>query len=349
MKKLFILSLTILIVAFVHQIFIIDSHINWQLKVFHQVHKVPSKIFGLGSTFNRARFFFLSRILFPDRLSTGGKYVNGVLIEEITVNSRWKEDPTEEKQFTIKIYIPKTETKNKKLPVMVNIHGGGFVIDYDDNKSLDLAKEGMLVIQVWYRLAPEYKYPTALEDCYSALLWLSETNNDLITKYADLERIAVIGDSAGGNLASLMPFLARERNFSGKISHQVLIYPTMVSKQTTESKEQFKYGYVLSKESMDWFLDQYIPHEHLYENPLVNPSKNTNFTAIPSTLLILASDDVLNSEGRHYSELLKSHGVPVEVSEYTSVHGFYSIGRNPDETQAFRKIIAYLKQYKFIR
>jgi acetyl esterase len=352
MKKLFIFSFIILLCSFLFLIFIKDTHIRWQHKLFHYISIFGNKLFGVGSTFNRARYFLLSRLIYKDRSTTRGQFINNILIEELTIHSRWHEDPHDDKQFTIKLYIPRQSHSGQKLPVMIYIHGGGFVIDYDDDKSFQLAKEGMFVISVWYRLAPEYKYPAALEDCYSTLLWLNETNNDLIKKYADLNRISLIGDSAGGNLASLVPFVARERKFPHKISHQVLIYPTTITKGFTESSEKYKEeGYVLNKYLMDWFIDQYIPQEqeHLYDSPFVNPAKNTNFTNIPHSFFILATHDPLYSEGKHYAELLKSNGVNVDVEEYESIHGFWSICKTDEESDAFRKIIDYLKRHEFIR
>lgn len=351
MKKLYIISFIILICSFIFMIFLKDQHIRWEHKLFHYISNFGNKVFGVGGTFNRARYFLLSRLIYKDRSTTRGQFVNNILIEELTIHSRWNEDPYEDTRFTIKIYIPRPSNSAQKLPVMIYIHGGGFVIDYDDDKSFQLANQGILVISVWYRLAPEYKYPSALEDCYSTLLWLSETNNDLIKNYADLNRISIIGDSAGGNLASLIPFVARERKLPLTISHQILIYPTLINKELNESNQKFKENsYVLNKHLMDWYIDQYIPQdqEHLYQSPFVNPAKNTDFRNIPPSFIVLATYDPLYSEGKHYSELLKSHGVKVEVEEYKSIHGFWSICKSDEETDAFTKIIDYLKRHRFI-
>jgi acetyl esterase len=347
-KNLIFYSFGILLLAIIFFIFIKDPHIRWQHKILHYASEALGKLSGVGGSFNREIFsIFISKFFAPSKYHTGGKYINDVLIEEITVLSRWKLDPAENKQFKIHMYVPKTYSK--KLPVMINIHGGGFVHEYNDGKSFEFAKEGMIVISVWYRLAPEHKYPTALEDCYSTLVWLNETNNDLVMKYADLDKIVVMGDSAGGNLAALLPFIVKERNYPRNISHQILIYPTMASKNETESNIKYREsGYLINTILIEWFLDQYLPHEHLLENPLVNPSKNTNFSSIPPALIILARFDPLYSEGKHYAELLKSHKINVQVEEYDSIHGFCAVSGTSEEIDAYNKIVTYLKNNKFL-
>ncbi len=337
----------------VYFLLIKDSHIRVEYKLTHYLTYLLAPLVGTGGKFNRNRFEALYNHLMPARTPTQGKFVNGVQIEEVEIHSDFEKNLKDQKSFKVQLFLnenfAKNKNKNQKLPVLIYIHGGGFVKSFNYKNDIHFAKEGMLVVSIMYRLAPEHRFPTAVEDCYSTMIWLNDSQNSLIKTYADLERISIIGDSAGGNLAAILPHLLRERSFPRKISHQILVYPTMNTKEETESKTRLgKSAYILSADMLDWFMQQYIIDEEHYHNPLVNPMKNKDFSNIPQTLVLLATEDILYSEGKAYADLLRSKGVKVEIEEFKSVHGFYCIMDYPEEKLAREKIVQYFKRNKFI-
>lgn len=341
----------ILISAFVYNIFVIDPHLNWKIKLTHYLGELFAKYIGLRGNFSRDRLNKLkdSGLLFAKHKTTNSNYINGVLIEDAKITSIWSKELDKNITINAQVFHPEL-FKNEKLPVMLHIHGGGFVIDTPWDRSNEFCKLGMIVVSLDYRLAPEYKFPTALEDAYSALSFIFDKKHPLLEK-ADLSKVVVIGDSAGGNLAATLANAAlyRRPNKNLKISHQILIYPTMVHRNMTESKTKFQNGYILSKSTLDWFHEQYIENEEDYNNPLANPLMSKSFENLPPTLIILATDDILHSEGLIYGEALKKANVEVEIKEYISVHGFFSFfGLDAEEIEAFNYISDYLRRNRLI-
>jgi acetyl esterase len=214
------------------------------------------------------------------------------------------------------------------------------------DRSTEFAKLGMIVVKLHYRLAPEHRFPTAVEDSYSTLSYIFKKEHELLEK-ADLSRVVIIGDSAGGNLSAVLPLLARDRGLTTdvKISHQILIYPTMLQRNSPESYTKYANGYLLSKNVMFWINDQYLDDEKHYNNPYANPLKAESLENLPSALIILATDDILYDDGKMYGEALKQANVTVEFKEYVSAHGFFGfLGLNAEEIEAFYYIRDYLKR-----
>jgi len=171
-------------------------------------------------------------------------------------------------KIPIRIYQP---SKNKNRPVFVFYHGGGFVtrsIESHDCVCRRLAQiNDVLVVSVGYRLAPEFSFPIPHQDCYDATIWVSEN----IQNYnGNPEKIIVGGDSAGGNLATVVSILARDLK-GPKIAYQVLIYPTTDARLQFPSIEKFGKKYFLTKELMQWFVNNYLPNEEDKLNPLASP------------------------------------------------------------------------------
>ncbi len=212
-------------------------------------------------------------------------------------------------------------------PALVYFHGGGFVfgnLDTHDAVCRAIAKQsGAVVVSVDYRLAPEHKFPAAVEDSYAATVWVAANAERL---GIDASRIAVGGDSAGGNLAIVVAMRCRDAG-GPALSAQVLIYPvTDSSSLETTSHREFAEGYFLTRAAMDWFTGHYLASpdqkRHLEVSPLLAP----NLSGLPPALVITAEFDPLRDEGEAYAQRLEQAGVPVTVSRYPGmIHGFVSM------------------------
>jgi acetyl esterase len=217
-------------------------------------------------------------------------------------------------------------TTGKALPVLVYFHGGGWVIgslDTHDDLCRRLAVEsGCMVISVGYRLAPEHKFPAAVDDAFAATRWISKHAFRL---GGDSKRLAVGGDSAGGNLAAAVALLAREAG-GLPISYQLLIYPVATQDFTLPSMTAHGEGYLLTKTGMQWFWNHYVrtpaDAKDLRASPLLAPSHKD----LPPAFVALAEYDILRDEGVAYARKLEQAGVPVRLEEYAGmIHGFASM------------------------
>lgn len=228
-----------------------------------------------------------------------------------------------EAQIPLRIYKPQGEGP---FPVVLFFHGGGWVLftlnNYDSIATHLCALAQCVVVSVDYRLAPEHKFPAAVTDCYDATLWAAE---HIVEYGGDPARMALAGDSAGGNLAAVTAIQLRDRS-GPKISGQVLLYPaTDYYKSNWGSYREFAEGFGLTYADMDWFWAQYLssPEEGL--NPLVAPIHTPDLSNLPPTFLMVAGNDLLRDEGIAYANRLKAAGTPVELSEYSEmIHGFIS-------------------------
>lgn len=211
------------------------------------------------------------------------------------------------------------------LPALVYFHGGGWVIgDLDTHDALcrTLANEtGARVIAVDYRLAPEHKFPAAADDAYAAVKWV-ETN--AATLAIDPNRIAVAGDSAGGNLAAVVSLMAKQKG-GPRIVHQLLIYPVTQWKADTGSMSSFAEGYFLERKTMHWFFDQYASGADASDwrlSPLAAP----DVAGLPRAYIVTAGFDPLRDEGKAYADKLNRAGVAAVYIDYPGmVHGFFNM------------------------
>jgi acetyl esterase len=178
------------------------------------------------------------------------------------------------------------------------------------------------VVSVDYRLAPEHKYPAAVEEAYAATQWVAENAERF---QGDAAHIAVGGDSAGGNLATVVSLMARDRGGPALV-YQLLVYPvTDVSALDTGSYRDYGEKYALFKDTMAWFRDHYLVHERDRQNPLVSPLLAQDLSGLPPTLVATAEFDVLRDEGYAYAQRLERAGVPTTYICYGGmVHGFLS-------------------------
>jgi acetyl esterase/lipase len=226
-------------------------------------------------------------------------------------------------EIPIRIY---QASKKEKLPVIMFFHGGGFVlrdIDSHDKLCRRIARDNeTLVISVDYRLAPEYKFPTGVYDAYDATVWAAQHAE----KYnGDASRLVVMGDSAGGNLATVVSMLARDQN-GPKIAHQVLIYPCTDGTLSSPTVDQYGEGYFLTKKIMEWFIDHYKSREEDIIDPRMSPVFAEDFSNLPPAFIFTAEYDPLKGEAKVYADHLKNAGNKVIYKEYSGmIHGFLSM------------------------
>lgn len=221
--------------------------------------------------------------------------------------------------ITIRIYRPKTM---RQLPIIVYYHGGGWVIN-DINTShescIQLAqKTEHIVVSVDYRLAPEYKFPTPLNDAFDAFQWVVQ-NRELLHSNG---QISVAGDSAGGNLATAVALLAKEQHL--KIRSQILLYPVTNLQFDTVSYECYQSGFGLDRDVMKWFGKHYVNGMDDYNNPLVSPLL-ADVTNLPRTFIVAAEYDVLHDEVVAFANKLRASNIDVELHEAAGlVHSYFT-------------------------
>jgi acetyl esterase len=232
-------------------------------------------------------------------------------------------------------------------PVLVYFHGGGWVLgNLNSHESVcrALANESKsIVVAVDYRLAPENPFPAAAEDAHAAVSWVAGHAAEIS---GDPARVAVGGDSAGGNLAAAACLMAKDRR-GPQIASQVLAYPITNCDFNTTSYEQFAKGYFLTRDEMQWYWDQYVPSPDARLNPYASPCLRRDLDGLPPALVITAECDVLRDEGEAYAKQLESAGNEVQLSRYPGmIHGF--IRRYPffDQGQAaIREISEWLRNH----
>lgn len=224
----------------------------------------------------------------------------------------------------VRLYTP-VAAGSGALPVLVYFHGGGWVIgDLETHDALcrSLANEaGCKVVAVDYRLAPEHRFPAAAEDAYAAVAWVEKNASSI---GVDPNRIAVAGDSAGGNLAAVVSLMARDQK-GPRIVFQLLIYPVTDSHVDTGSYRDFASGYFLERDSMVWFFDHYVGAGDR-SDPRLAPLKAKSLAGLPAAYVVTAGFDVLRDEGRAYAEAMRAAGVAVEYVNYDGmIHGFFNL------------------------
>ena len=208
-------------------------------------------------------------------------------------------------------------------PVAVYFHGGGWVVgsvDTHDSYCRLLANASQtIVVSVDYRLAPEHKYPAAAEDAYAATCWTAENAAEF---GGDSRRLAVVGDSAGGNLAAVAALLCRDRG-GPALAYQVLIYPITDADFQTSSYTECADGYMLTRDAMIWFWRQYLADETQAVEPYVSPLRAESLADLPPALVLTAEYDPLRDEGEAYARRLEEAGVAVTAKCYAGmIHGF---------------------------
>jgi acetyl esterase len=221
----------------------------------------------------------------------------------------------------LKVFNP-VQPGQVKLPVWVYLHGGGFCHGgYDTRNNFCKAiatRVNCVVFSVSYRLAPENKFPAAPNDCYEAINWIAKNAEQF---GGDGNRLAVGGESAGGNLSAVMAIMSRDKG-GPKIAHQTLLYPVVDAGVERDSIKKFGSGFMLDKDLMDAFHGSYIPESADKTNPYLSPLY-ANHKDLAPALVITAGYDPLVDEGDLYAEKLKQAGVPVVHKRYDNmIHDF---------------------------
>jgi acetyl esterase len=210
------------------------------------------------------------------------------------------------------------------LPGLVFFHGGGFVVgslDSHDRTCRALArKAGVVVVSVDYRLAPEHKFPAAVEDAVAATRWVLANASSL---GIDSAAVAVGGDSAGGTLAAVVAQALRGEE--RQPTFQLLLYPLTDVRGGTPSRDWFREGYFLTARSIDWYIQNYIPDVAQHTDPRASPILAGDLSRLPPALVVTAGFDPLRDEGRNYADQMRAAGVAVEyLCSDGSMHGFFS-------------------------
>jgi acetyl esterase len=242
----------------------------------------------------------------------------------------------------VRIYTPRGDAP---FPVVVFLHGGGWVVgdlDTHDVMCRILAHEaGSVVVAVHYRLAPEHRYPAAAEDAHTAAVWAHEHAAEW---GGDPGRMAVCGDSAGGNLSAVVALMARDRG-GPPLRFQVLIYPVVDAGRNSVSYNDPETSQLLTREGMDWFWSNYLSCDDDATDPYCSPLAAADLKGLPPALVITAEYDPLRDEGEAYAVRLRDAGVEVTSHLYEGqVHGFAQVpGLFPAGHHAVKEVGAALK------
>jgi acetyl esterase len=224
-------------------------------------------------------------------------------------------------------------------------HGGGWVVcDLDSHDGVCRAianASGAIVVAVDYRLAPEHRFPCGLEDAYSVLEWAAKSAAEL---GGDPHRLAVVGDSAGGNLAAALTLAARDRG-GPTVGSQVLVYPVTNHDFTTASHRDPGDDKVLQSDEVQYFWQEYLADPDDAANPYASPLRAPSLEGLPPALVITAAFDPLRDEGETYAARLRDAGVPTELVRYDSMmHSFVTfLDALPDARDAVARIGAHLR------
>jgi len=252
--------------------------------------------------------------------------------------------PGPDTPIPVRIYSPAAQNLRGAL---VYFHGGGWVIgdldSHDETCRRLCSSAGLMVISVDYRRAPETTYPGAVEDCYAATCWTAEHAAEL---GIDASRIAVGGDSAGGNLAAAVTLLARDRG-GPALRFQLLIYPVTDSSFEWPSYRANGEGYLLSRRGMQWFWDQYVPDLDQRREPSASPLRAASLAGLPAALVQTAEFDPLRDEGEAYADALAKAGVQVRKTRYDGlIHGFFGMQEAiPAARPALAEAVAALREH----
>ncbi|RJG04186.1 alpha/beta hydrolase [Noviherbaspirillum sedimenti] len=246
-----------------------------------------------------------------------------------------------EHAFDVRVLVPNQAPSG----VILYFHGGGWVTgDIDDFDVLGrkvAERTGCAVLLVNYRLAPEHRFPAAVNDACAALHWADANIEAIAGRQVPL---VLLGDSAGGNLAAVAAHRARDAGLS--VAMQVLLYPVTDSDFNRPTYTDPKNQLLLNRASMVWFWDHYLPDACMRLQPDASPLRSTNFQVLPPTLILTAEFDPLREEGEAYAAKLVAAGVPVEFERYAGqMHGFFSmVNVLPGSERAINHVARFIRE-----
>jgi acetyl esterase len=233
--------------------------------------------------------------------------------------------PGPQRPIPVRIYTPEGPGP---FACLLYFHGGGWVVcDLNTHDVVCRAicrRAGAVVVAVDYALSPEHKFPAAVDECYAATCWVAEQAARL---RVDARRIAVGGDSAGGNLSTVMCLKARDEG-DPQLALQVLVYPvTNLASFETPSYQEFAEGYYLTRAEMEWFRDHYLARPEDARHPYASPLLAPDLRGLPPALVITGECDTLRDEGEAYARRMADAGVAVSCTRYAGmIHPFFSLG-----------------------
>lgn len=243
----------------------------------------------------------------------------------------------------LRIFVPEADGP---LPVLVYIHGGGFVggsLAVTEEPARALANDiGAIVVAVTYRRAPEAKFPAATDDTFAALRWVAEHIAD---HGGDPQRMAVAGDSAGGNLAAVAAVRSLEEG-GPALRAQVLIYPLIDPIADTASREEFSEGYIIHTAALEWFGSQYVNSAEDVTDPRLAVNRSASLAGLPPTLILTNEYDTLRDEAEEFGAQLAKSGVDAEVRRFDGlVHGVFWMSRAiPRQAEQHDAVVEFLSE-----
>lgn len=229
----------------------------------------------------------------------------------------------------VRVYKPlESRTATEPLPVLVFVHGGGWsvgsIAGYEASCRALANRAGCVVISVSYRLAPENPFPAGHEDVYAALQYIMKNAAQF---GGDPKRVAIGGESAGGNITAGVCLMVRDRKGLMPV-HQLLIYPTTDTRTNTPSYQKYAYAKPLDRAQMRWFIRNVAPTARQRNSPYLAPLRSPSLKNLPPATVIVAEVDPMQSEARAYAERLSAFGVPVRYRFYKGLtHEFFSMGQ----------------------
>jgi acetyl esterase len=253
------------------------------------------------------------------------------------VEERWIPGPGG--QLPIRVYRPATGAEPAPAgppgPALIYFYGGGWTLgslDTSDGICRSLTNAaGCVVVSAGYRLAPEHRFPAAVEDCYAAVEWIAANAPRLAV---DPARLAVGGDSAGGNLAAAVALLARDRG-GPALSHQLLVYPNTDFLSDTASLRENTDPLLFNDKSVRWYRDHYLVGDDDALDPRASPLRAADLAGLPAATVITAEYDPLRDQGEQYAQRLAQAGVPVRARRYDGmIHGFFAMAGTLDGGKA---------------
>jgi acetyl esterase len=243
-------------------------------------------------------------------------------------------------EIPLRLYRGAGTAAGAALPGIVYFHGGGWVVgdleSHDPYCRLLANAAGAVIVAVDYRLAPEHPYPAAVDDGDATLRYVAAHAAEL---GIDPNRMLVVGDSAGGNVAAVVAFTARDAGMP--LVGQILVYPVVDATLSHSSYERVGAGFTLTRDGMAWFCDQYVPNAADRKHPRVSPLFAESLRGLPPTIVATAGHDPLCDEGAAYARRLEAEGVPVRLIHYPGqMHGFAGSGRVVKVANDFMAICA---------
>ncbi|HVE20290.1 MAG TPA: alpha/beta hydrolase [Ilumatobacteraceae bacterium] len=276
-----------------------------------QVESLLSEMAALGGPPIHELSVAEARTVAEGMAALAGDPIEVAAVDNITI-------PVDGAEIGARVYTPEGAGPH---PVVMFFHGGGWVIcslDTHDNVARAICRDAeALVVSVDYRMAPEHRFPTAAHDCFAATKWVAENASSL---GGDAGRLAVCGDSAGGNLSAVVSQMARDEG-GPAIAYAALIYPAVDMTRKGGSLDENASGYFLETEGMEWFMNHYLT-EAEKADVLASPLLHSNLAGLPDTFIATCEYDPLRDEGEAYGDALRANGVHVENKRYKGlIHG----------------------------